>query len=147
MLHQQARHFAGPNNGHATGRQIRHFQLRQFHGGGTDGHGSRADAGFSADALTGGDCLFQQSIQDAGNSLVVLTEFIGVFHLREDLTFTEHQAIQAGRHPHQVHHRILAQQNKQVVAQGFQGQLTALCQNFNHFLHAAIDLTQNAIEF
>jgi len=65
----------------------------QLHRCRADGHGAGADLRFGTDALAGGDGRLKEAIEDAIHAVAGLAQLLGFFHLREDLPFSQHQAI------------------------------------------------------
>ncbi len=134
VLKQQPAHAAGPHNGdlfalegdqliEATG--LTELQLCQLNSGGADGHGPGAEVGLAAHPFAGADGLGEQPVENRSKGFVLLSQAHHLLHLGEDLSLTQDQAVQPGRHPHQVVHGISVVVTEQVGRQ-FAGPQTGM---------------------
>ena len=115
MLQQQPAHSAGANHGNLLVLErdqlveppgLTELELSQFNGSRADGNGTGSEVGFTAHTLSSADGLGQQAIENRTKRFVLLTQTHHFLHLRQDLSLSQHQAVQTRRNPHQMIHRI-----------------------------------------
>ena len=66
-----------------------------FDAGGGDGHGSRAQLGFRADAFAGFESALEKAVENRAGGTVFVGEAIGFADLAEDFSFAEHHGVEA----------------------------------------------------
>ena len=125
---------------------LTHLQLGQLHRSGADRDGTGAEVGFAAHPLAGAHGLVEQAIENRPDRAVLLTEPEHLLHLGEDLALTQHQRIQAGRHPHQVGHRLLVVEGEQVGRELTQLQAGVLTEKAADGGHPLLGMAQQRVD-